>query len=293
MNTAIADLFVGLVSNVILIAGISTCLHTNKYHDLSEMWEIPCHFVGPLSTMFVYASYMTLSCIALDRCLVVIYGARYKRKVTRNVIKIEVVVSWVLSVLLAFLGPQVFGLTKIIYSFHPPESMCVVVTAEEVENDTMHRPGPQVHTTIRDSNFSIMESILSMYLPFIILVTSSVVLIILLQIRETGKRSAIVRRSCQTVLLIVGGYLVCSTPYALTPLHARISPEMYLVFRFLLQVHCMFTPIIYILRDTSFRRVMTIRDKKGNPTKLSLIITFMRDRSPMKKVSLHLNRQIS
>ena len=282
MNTAIADLFVGLVSNIILIAGISTCLHNNNYHDLAEMWEIPCHFVGPLSIMFVYASYMTLSCIALDRCLVVIYGARYKIKVTITVIKIEVIISWVLSVLLAFLGPHVFGLTKIIYSFHPPESMCVVVTAELVENDTMHKSGTsEDHTTIRDENFSIMESILSMYLPFIILVTSSVVLLTLLQIRRTGKRSDIVRKSCQTVLLMIGGYLICSTPYAVTALYTQLSPEAYLVFRFLVQLHCMFTPIIYILRDTSFRRAMRNSNRKVSPSNFSYIVTYVRDRSPM------------
>ena len=280
MNTAVADLFVGLISNTTLIAGISTCLHNSRYHDLSEMWEIPCHFVGPLSTMFVYASYMTLSCIALDRCLVVIYGARYKGMVTKNVIKIEIMISWLLSILLAFLGPQVFGLTKFIYSFHPPESMCVVVVAELVASDLMHKSETPEHTTIRDSNFSIMESILSMYLPFIILVTSSVVLLMLLQIRKTGRRSDIVRRSCQTVLLMIGGYLLCSTPYAITPLHSKISPETYLVFRFLLQVHCMFTPIIYILRDTSFRRAMSIRKKKTGPSNCSYLVTYAKERNP-------------
>lgn len=272
----------GLVSNTTLIAGISTCLHNNNYLQLTDLWRIPCHVVGPLSTMFIYASYMTLSCIALDRCLVVIYGARYKRIVTKKIIKIEVVTSWIMSVFLAFIGPQVFGITRFIYSFHPPESMCVVVEENEIAEGKGLGHLKREHTTIRNADFSLMESILSMYLPCLILLTSSVVLVVLLHIRKTGKRSDIVKRSCQTVLLMIGGYLVCSTPYAVTALNSKISPEYYLMFRFLLQFHCIITPIIYIFRDTSFRRAMSLSQKKHQsgvryfvalrPTKLNKIV---------------------
>ena len=221
------------------------------------MWEVPCHFVGPLSTMFLYASYSTLACIALDRCLVVIYGIRYKAMVTTSVIKVEVALSWALSAILAFLGPKAFGIAKNIYTFYPPESMCVVVEKQVMQSDSVHEAAQTGHKTIRDEHFSIMESILSMYLPFLILMTSSVLLMVLLRKRKTGGRSAMVDRSCRTVLMMVSGYLVCSTPYAMTLVCDSISPEAYLVFRFLLQVHCIFTPIIYISRDSNFRRAVS------------------------------------
>lgn len=288
MNIAVADFFVGLVSNTVLIAGISTSLQDSNYTRLALRWELPCHFVGPLSALFVYASYLTLSCIALDRCLVVMYGVRYKQLVTKTVIKTAVTLSWALSALLSFLGPQFFGLAKVIYSFHPPESMCVVVTKQTVE-DHSRSTG---HTTIRDARFSLMESILSMYLPTCILVSSSLGLVVLLQWRKTGLKSEVVRRSCRTVLLMIAGYLVFSIPYATTPLYVHYSPEMYLVFRFLLQTHCLITPLIYIRRDTNFRRAMTVRNcnsehQSNNYSNfyVSYIIVLLKDRTINKRVS--------
>ena len=108
-----------------------------------------------------------------------------------------------------------------------------------------------------------MESVMSMYLPFIVLLTSSLILIVNLHLRKIGQRSDIVKRSCQTVLLVMLGYVVCSTPYAVTALlHTEITPEMYLLFRFLLQAHCLFNPIIYIFKDRNFRRAMSMKRKR-------------------------------
>ena len=219
--------------------------------------------------------------------------------------------SWVLSALLAFLGPQVFGLTKVIYSFYPPESMCIVVTKENVYQmeETLHDPNSNTarlssvdHRSIRDSNFSIMESILSMYLPLLILTSSSVTLMVLLHLRKMNRRSDIVRRSCQTVLLMIGGYMVCSIPYAVTPLYPTITPEYYLVFRYLLQTHCIFTPLIYIYRDSNFRKAVSkrnIRTPYSDNSKFSYVISLLklpqnkavnvkRDRTPDKTPAVKL-----
>ena len=285
MNIAAADLFVGCISDTTLMAGIISNLVLNKQTDMEtlvDIWKVPCHVVGPLSTIFVYASYFTLCCIVLDRCLVVAYGAKYKVVVTRRVIKTEIILSWAISIILAFLGPQFFGLTEVIYSFHPPESMCVVV--EKADRQTslkgyQESPDYTMHRTIRDPRFSLMESILSLYLPCIILISSSITMLALLHNRKMIKKSRIVRRSCEIVVLMVVGYLFFATPYAITGLiRQKLTPDLYLVFRYILQLHCMFTPIIYVSRDPKFRGVVKVSIRRRARIPNNAIIDFEQGR---------------
>ena len=200
--------------------------------------------------MFVYASYLTLTCIAIDRCLVVLYGVRYKAIMTKTVIIAMIVVSWVISFVIAFIGPQFVDPGNIIYQYHPDQSMCIVTQKEPVN--------PRLSG--KSKTFDTFSTIVITYIPFIIIMSSSIVLIYLLSRRKESK-SNIIRRSCVTVILMNAAYLICSALFALE-IFVDNMPSVNLFTSFLIQMHCAIIPIIYLMRDSKFRRSVTYTNLK-------------------------------
>ena len=166
-----------------------------------------------------------------------------------NVIITMIVISWVLSFLLAFLGPQVVNWGHawgdIIYQFHPDQSMCIVTKSNPMSP----------RTTGKSKTFDTFSTIVITYIPFIIITTSSIVLIYLLSRRKQSK-SNMIRRSCVTVVLMNASYLICSFLFAFE-IFLDNMPSVNLFTSFLIQMHCVITPIIYLKRDSKFRRGVT------------------------------------
>ena len=102
---------------------------------------------------------------------------------------------------------------------------------------------------------ALVESIALIAVPVIIVLITSIVLIVGLY-KKLCSQSHVVKRSVETVIIMMVGFNCCVLPYCLTvPIDPVVlGGRCMLVLIFLLHLHSAINPLIYLLRSSKFRR---------------------------------------
>ena len=215
--------------------------------------------------------------IALDRCLVVKLKHRYKFIVTRNRMIAAICTIWTIALLMVYPVPKLLICRPYHFRYLKSRKMCV--TAD-------NRPPTVIYTATNNTNTGVdylqssfradhvsnivdtwagqdgckkivafVESIALIAVPVLIVFFSSVVLIVGLY-RKLCSQSRVVRRSVETVVVMMVGFNCCVLPYCVTvPIKpAEIGGPGMLLLIYLMQLHSTINPLIYLLRSSKFRR---------------------------------------
>ena len=102
---------------------------------------------------------------------------------------------------------------------------------------------------------ALVESIALIAVPVLIVLITSIVLIVGLY-KKLCSQSHVVKRSVETVIIMMVGFNCCVLPYCLTvPIDPVVlGGRCMLVLIFLLHLHSAINPLIYLLRSSKFRR---------------------------------------
>lgn len=102
---------------------------------------------------------------------------------------------------------------------------------------------------------ALVEAVALIAVPVLIVIISSVMLIFGLY-RKMCSQSNVVKRSVETVVIMMLGFNFCVLPYCVTvPINPEImGGEKMLVLIFLMHLHSAINPVIYLMRSSKFRR---------------------------------------
>ena len=108
-----------------------------------------------------------------------------------------------------------------------------------------------------------VEAIALIITPVFVVMVTSTILIVSLKRRLC--RSDVILRSVQTVVIMTIGFNICVLPYSLTVgiSPATIGPNGMLVLIFLMHVHSLINPIIFLTRSSKFRRQLLLLVNTG------------------------------
>ena len=101
---------------------------------------------------------------------------------------------------------------------------------------------------------AMVESVALIAVPVLIVLITSIMLIVGLY-RKMSSQSNVVKRSVETVVIMMCGFNFCVLPYCVT---VPINPEIMggakmLVLIFLMHLHSAINPVIYLMRSSKFR----------------------------------------
>lgn len=203
--------------------------------------------------------------IALDRCLVVRLKHRYKLVVTPLRMKLSILLIWTVALLMVYPVPWLYCRS---YHFVYLGSRRMCVAADHLTQAAWLTHHQDVGSQHQQGDYlspykgaegckkvvAFVEALALIAVPVLIVLVTSLILIVGLH-RRLCSQSRVVRKSVETVVIMMVGFNMCVLPYCVT---VPISPvdmggPLMLVLIFLMQLHSAINPVIYLLRSSKFR----------------------------------------
>ena len=152
---------------------------------------------------------------------------------------------WTTAILMVYPVPKLVFCRSYYFKYINNRMMCVAA------DHTTGTAGP----VGCKKTVAFVEAIALIALPVLIVFVSSTVLIVGLY-RKLCAQSTVVKRSVETVVVMVAGFYVCVLPYCVTvPINpVKLGGPGMLILIFLMHLHSTINPLIYLLRSTKFRK---------------------------------------
>uniref|UniRef100_A0A4W6BM10 G-protein coupled receptors family 1 profile domain-containing protein n=1 Tax=Lates calcarifer TaxID=8187 RepID=A0A4W6BM10_LATCA len=199
LSLAVADLLVGVV-----VLPFSMILSVGSYWQLEDLL---CKVRGSFDIFLCTSSILNLCFISVDRYYAVCQPLRYRIKINVRVVVIMILVSWTVSAVIG-IGVTILG---------PKQGQC-------------NRRCALFQTT----SSTIMGAVFSFYLPAIIMFAIYLKILMVAwrqarSIQNTTKTGATVskmeRKATKTLAIVMGGFLICWTPFCLSMIIHPLSND--------------------------------------------------------------------
>eukprot|EP00116_Pleurobrachia_bachei_P007077 sb/3467339/ len=300
MNVAVCDFLTGLIAQPIMLLNI-TVWDEEFHHNYPGL----CNYFSYISASLCYVSFFTIAGIAIDRCLVVWLTHKYKYIVSKQKMLLSIAFIWIIAFFSSYPIPKIYC-PSYEFQYRRERMMCVAAdnkSPPRIEHFIMKRD--QVNwTDDLENNFTngewlygfpqkgckkivaFVEAIALLAVPLCIVIATGVVLIVRLS-RRMCSQSDVVRRSVETVVIMMLGFSVCVLPYCVTvgfdP--ATLGGDPMLIMIFLMQLHSTINPTIYLWRSSKFRmqarelgsEIVRSFDHRGRVRRLRMSIKRMYD----------------